>query len=165
MPISWYEAQPWVLERERHAMAEIAPDMAWVNIGTVGGWEGMVPTWPFERAAPEPGLSRLLDGSRLTVRIEYRQAHPAVAPMVYPRAPVPPREHRLNHSWHLNGDGTLCLLGSTAHWRPSDTAAEVVIKASGWYIEYLLKRRGLIPAMSENGLYVDSSYDAIIAAT
>jgi hypothetical protein len=163
MPVSWMAAQPRVLERERQSMSVVATELRWVELGTVGGWEGPVPAWSFERPAPRPGLDNLLELRRLEVRVVYFQAHPAVAPAVYPLDPVPPREHRLSHDWHLNGDGSLCLLGTAAQWRLADTAAELVIKASGWFIEYRLKQLGLIDAMSSHGLYVDASRDEIIA--
>jgi hypothetical protein len=164
MPVSWMEAHPRVLEREREAVYRVAPDFEWIDIGSTGGWEGPVPAWLINRPAPRPGLDNLLELKRLKVRILYQEAHPAVAPLVYPLDPLPPREHRLSHDWHLNGDGSLCLLGSATHWRASDTAAELVIKASGWFIEYRLKERGLVQAMSERGLYVSDAHDGLIAS-
>src|SRR4051812_27769884 len=122
MPISWMEAHPRVLEREREAMAVVAPDLAWIDEGTFGGWEGLAPVWPFNRPQPRPGLDNLVELKRIKVRVAYFQAHPAVAPLVYPLDPVPPRDHRLRHDWHVNGDGSLCLLGSATQWHASDTA-------------------------------------------
>jgi hypothetical protein len=153
--IRWYDAEPLVLEREQAAMAEHAPEMAWIDEGA-GRWEGFAPEWPFARERPEPGLTRLLDGEQLHLRVEYLQAFPAVAPVLRPLGPIPPRERRLQHDWHVNGDGSLCMLAADILWRPDDTAADLVIKASGWLIEYRLKERGLIEAMSETGLYDDA---------
>jgi hypothetical protein len=150
-----------VLERERVAMAEHAPEMEWVEEGA-GRWEGHAPEWPFPRDRPDPGLTRLLAGARLQLRVEYVQAHPAVAPVLVPLSPIPPRERRLRHDWHINGDGTLCLLAADILWRPDDTAADLVLKASGWIIEYRLKERGRIKSMSDTGLYDDASLDAVI---
>jgi hypothetical protein len=159
--ISWYEAEPAVLERERAAMAEHAPEMEWIEEGA-GRWEGYAPEWPFPRDRPEPGLERLLGGARLQLRVEYVQAHPAVPPILTPLSPIPSRERRLRHDWHINGDGTLCLLAADILWRPDDTAADLVLKASGWIIEYRLKERGRIESMSETGLYDDASWDDVI---
>ncbi|MEJ7791979.1 MAG: hypothetical protein WKF65_08420 [Gaiellaceae bacterium] len=161
MGIRWYEAEPAVFERERAAMAEHAPEMVWVDEGA-GGWEGLAPEWPFPRNRPDPGLTRLLGGARLHLRVEYVQAHPAVAPVVVPVSPIPSRERRLRHDWHVNGDGTLCLLAADILWRTDDTAADLVLKASGWIIEYRLKERGLIESMSETGLYDDAGCDNVI---
>jgi hypothetical protein len=77
---------------------------------------------------------------------------------------MPPRERRLRHDWHINGDGTLCLLAADSLWRPDDTAADLLLKASGWIIEYRLKERGLIESMSDTGLYDDASRDNLIRA-
>jgi hypothetical protein len=147
-----------VLERERAAMAAVAPELAWIPDGA-GRWEGFAPQWPFPRDRPEPGLTNLLVDEHLLLRVDYFQAHPALAPVVWPRGPVPPRDRRLQHAWHVNGNGTLCLLAADSLWRPDDTAADLVIKASGWLIEYRLKERAVIVAMSETGLYDDSSLD------
>jgi hypothetical protein len=142
-------------------MASEAPDMHWLEIGSVGGWKGLAPEWPIPRPRPG-GLDSLLLGRRLELSVEYLQAHPAVAPTLNPLNPIPPRERRFAHAWHLNGDGTLCLLSRASDWRLSDTAADLVVKASGWFIEYLLKERGLISAISDTGLYDDDRYDALL---
>lgn len=163
MGIRWYEAEPLVFERERAAMAVHAPEMAWLDEGA-GRWEGFAPEWPVARDRPDPGLTRLLGAERLHLRVEYVQAHPAVAPIVIPLSPIPPRERRLRHDWHVNGDGTLCLLAADILWRPDDTAVDLVIKASGWLIEYRLKERDLIEAMSDTGLYDDARLDDLIRA-
>jgi hypothetical protein len=163
MGISWFEAEPHVLEREREAMAAIAPRMHWIDGTGAGGWEGHAPSWPILRPRPA-GLDNLLGGQRLDLRVEYLQAHPMVAPVLTPLDPVPARDRRLRHEWHLNGDGTLCLLEGAVYWSGTDSAAELVIKASGWFIEYLLKERGLIEQMSSTGLYDDQSRDGLLAA-
>jgi hypothetical protein len=144
-------------------MAAHAPDMEWIQQGA-GRWEGLAPEWPFSRERPDPGLNRLLGGAPLRLCVEYRQAHPAVSPILIPLDPIPPRERRLRHDWHINGDGTLCLLAADVLWRPDDTAAELVLKASGWVLEYRLKELGLLEAMSSTGLYDDPSRDDLIRA-
>jgi len=161
--IRWYEAEPRVLVRELAAMTDLAPEMAWIAEGA-GKWKGRAPQWPFPRPRPEPGLTRLLGDEQLRLKVSYHEAFPAVAPILLPLAPVPPRERRLRHDWHVNGDGTLCMLAADVLWRPDDTAADLVIKASGWFIEYRLKERGLVAAMSETGLYDDTTRDELIGA-
>ena len=46
------------------------------------------------------------------------------------------------HTWHVNGDGSLCLMQAADDWQPEDTAADLVRKACGWFVEYLLVEAG-----------------------
>ena len=158
---SWTAAEPARLESEREAMAAVAPDMGWLEDKTAGGWDGLAPAWPFERPAPA-GLDELLAGRRLRVRVRYLQAFPSVEPRLEPIDPEPPIERRVLHSWHLNGDGTLCLLRTADLWTGRETAADLVVKASGWFIEYLLMEQGAIERMTEAGINDDTSLDEII---
>ena len=158
---SWLEAEPARLAREQDTMAELAPEMVWLPDLPAGGWEGLAPAWPAPRSAPD-GLERLLAGRQLNVGVYYTQAFPSVEPRLVPLDPEPPLERRILHSWHLNGDGTLCLLRTADLWTGRETAADLVVKASGWFIEYLLMEREAIDRMSENGIYDDDSRDEII---
>jgi hypothetical protein len=143
-------------------MARVAPEMEWLDDDdAAGGWEGVVPAWPFERAAPA-GLDELLGERRLRVRVRYLQAFPSVEPRLEPVDPEPPIERRILDSWHLNGDGTLCLLRTADLWTGRETAADLVAKASGWFIEYLLMERGAIKHMTECGINDDDSLDKLI---
>lgn len=142
-------------------MAELAPEMVWLPDRSAGGWEGLAPAWPAPRPAPD-GLERLLAGRRLKVGVFYTQAFPSVEPRLVPLDPEPPLERRILHSWHLNGDGTLCLLRTADLWTGRETAADLVVKASGWFIEYLLMERDAIQRMSESGIYDDDSRDETI---
>lgn len=148
--IDWREAEPAVLAREREAMASRAPDMEWSDNPAAGGWEGLAPAWPkgYERPA---NLDALLKGQRLELIVAYTQGFPMAPPIVLPADPQPPPERRARHKWHLNGDGSLCLLWSAADWPAGATAADVVEKASGWFVEYLALEAGLIDEMSETG--------------
>jgi hypothetical protein len=136
--------------------------MEWLDDEAAGGWDGPAPAWPFARAAPA-GLDELLDGRRLRVRVLYLQAFPSVEPRLEPIDPEPPIVRRILHEWHLNGDGTLCLLRTADLWTGRETAADLVVKASGWFIEYLLMERGVIEEMTENGINDDDSLDRLIA--
>jgi hypothetical protein len=149
------------MAREQATMAEIAPGMTWLPDLPAGGWEGLAPVWPAPRSTPD-GLERLLAGRRLKVGVYYTQAFPSVEPRLVPLDPEPPVERRILHSWHLNGDGSLCLLRTADLWTGRETAADLVLKASGWFIEYLLMERDAIDSMSENGIYEDNSRDEII---
>jgi hypothetical protein len=159
---SWMAGEPERLKVEREAMARVAPQMAWLEDEPAGGWEGLAPAWPFERPAPA-GLDRLRDGRQLRLRVCPKQAFPSVEPKLWPLDPEPPIGRRTVHVWHVNGDGSLCLLRTADLWNGRETAADLVVKASGWFIEYLLMERGAIEEMTENGIYSDDSLDAVIA--
>lgn len=157
---TWWQQEPDLLRRETAAMAALAPDLRWQPLGA-GSWEGPAPLWPFGRPAPE-GLSALTGGRRLRVHVAYGHAFPMAPPSVWPLEPEPELIHRLDHSWHVNGDGSLCLLHSAAAWSGREPAAELVAKACGWFIEYLLFSRGLIEAMTSAGIGADASLDVLI---
>jgi hypothetical protein len=157
---SWLEAEPTRARREREEMERVAPEMVWFN-AAAGGWEGLAPLWPFPR--PEPhGLDALLEGGRLRLGVQYSEGFPMAEPKLYPLEPDPPLDRRVLHSWHLMGDGSLCLLQTADLWTGRDTAADLVVKASGWFIEYRLMERGLIERMTESGIYSDVTLDSLI---
>lgn len=158
---TWWTEEPALLRKEHDAMAVVAPDLTWTGKGA-GSWEGPVPAWPFERPAP-PGLDALLAGRRLRVLVAYGHAFPMTTPVVWAIYPEPSIEQRTEHAWHVNGDGSLCLLEAAAAWTGREAAAELVAKAAGWFIEYLLMCRGLIASMTNVGLAADPSVDAIIS--
>lgn len=157
---TWWAEDPSLLRRERDAMSVIAPDLNWTADGA-GWWAGLAPTWPFGRPAP-PGLDALLAEHRLRVLVTYGHAFPMTAPAVWAVDPEPAIEQRTQHAWHVNGDGSLCLLEAAAAWTGREAAAELVVKASGWFIEYLLMRRGVVTSMTSDGLAADLSVDAVI---
>jgi hypothetical protein len=165
-PIRWFDAEPERLKREQKAMAACALDLQWIDRAKylpAGGWEGDAPIWPFERDSPEPGLSRLLDGRRLPVRVEYLESFPAVEPKLWPLLDPPPDPaYRTQHTWHVNGDGSLCLLQTADVWTGRETAADLVVKASGWYIEYLLMEAKAIEQMTLAGINSDTTLDDAI---
>ncbi len=157
---TWWMDEPALLRGEQDAMASVAPSLTWANRGA-GSWAGLVPAWPFDRPAP-PGLDTFLAGRRLRVQVSYGHAFPMTPPTVWPLDPEPSIEQRTQHAWHVNGDGSLCLLEAAAAWTGRDPAAELVIKAAGWFIEYLLMSADLITQMTRTGLGADLSMDAVI---
>jgi hypothetical protein len=159
--VSWLAAEPGQLVREKNAMTRVAPELVWVDDDPAGGWEGVVPPWPFARPQPEQ-LEEFLAGRRLRIRIEYSQAHPMVEPVVRPIEPEPDPMYRTQHQWHVNGDGSLCLLQEAQDWSPTDTAADLVVKAAGWFLEYLLMEQGRLGAMTTNGIATDNSLDVLL---
>lgn len=155
---SWLEAEPTRATREREEMERVAPAMVWQS---GGGWDGLAPRWPFPR--PEPRrLDALLEGQQLHLGVQYSEGFPMVEPTLIPFEPDPPRERRVLEAWHLMGDGSLCLLETADLWTGRDTAADLVVKASGWFIEYRLIERGLIKKMTKNGIHSDPSLDRLI---
>jgi hypothetical protein len=158
---SWWQDEPERLAREQEAMRAAAPDLAWLPGEPSGGWQGKVPVWPFAR--PEPaGLARLLNGQALEVQIVCGHAFPMVEPEVWPLSVEVPSRALGWTNWHVAPGGSLCLLQASAQWDPADTTAELVPKISGWHIEYHLMVRGLIQAMTEQGLEADDSLDNLL---
>jgi len=137
-------------------MASVSPDLAWDEKELA--WTGPVPSWPFDRPCPST-LDVFLAGRRLIVRVEYSQAFPMVAPRIVPVDPQPDPMVRTQHAWHVNGDGTLCLLQAASDWDGTGTAADLVPKAAGWFLEYLLMEMGRIEQMSTSGIVNDATWD------
>ena len=152
----WTEAEPARYEGERAAMAAAAPGLVWEE--TALAWTGELPLWPFERPAP-PALEEFLAGRRFLAQVRYSQGFPMVAPRIRPIDPEPDPMVRTRHDWHVNGDGTLCLLQRASDWDGDGTAAELVVKAAGWFLEYLLMEAGLIDQMTEAGIVNDDRWD------
>lgn len=157
--IRWFEDEPARLEREIDAMKPVAPDLAWN--GTY--WSGELPLWPMER--PEPlGLRDYVGSRRFEVEVHYFESFPMVAPRFVPVDPTPPLMARTMNKWHVLGDGGLCLFQNFTDWDPHWTAADVVPKAAGWFLEYLLMEDGHIETMSDTGLASNAELDGLIAA-
>ena len=85
---SWIEAEPERLAQEREAMANLAPEMVWLDGEPAGGWEGLAPAWPFERPEPpvqDSGRNRFQPrrkvGKALWAKVEFPeyQQRPAFA--------------------------------------------------------------------------------------
>lgn len=163
-PRSWWADEPDRLQRELAAMRHAAPELRWLEPDEEpsGGWTGPVPLWPFDR--PEPvGLSHLVDGQPLQVRIRCGHAFPMVEPAVYPLNVELPGLAFGWTTWHVLPDGALCLLQEATLWDPRAAAAELVSKISGWYLEYQLLSRGLVEAMTISGIVSDDSRDHLLA--
>lgn len=144
-------------------MRLIAPALTWLaaDIEPSGGWEGQVPLWPFDRPEP-PGLP-LLTGGPLTVRVTCGHAFPMVEPEFYPLNVDLPAAAFGWATWHVAPDGALCLLQESVAWDPRATAADLIPKVSGWFLEYHLLTRGLIEQMTVSGIAIDDSFDRLLA--
>lgn len=166
---SWTEAEPGLVESEKEAMSVVAPEMIWKDElvyfqRPVVGWQGTVPDWTAERPKPD-GVDRLLDGRRLQLLVLYPEAFPMVPPALVPVQPEIPIAHRTMNKWHVMGDGSLCLIQAAEDWQPENTAADLIRKAAGWFIEYLLLDAGRIEQMTQRGIYEDDCFDKEIGRT
>jgi hypothetical protein len=160
--ISWLEAEPGRVSWERQEMARLAPAMEWREVDGEhfpnGGFEGLAPEWPFERKCPA-GLKKLTGGAALRLRVVYGQGFPALPPLLFPLDPVPEPGVRMSEKVHVNGDGSICLILHPSDWRCGESAAALVEKASGWFIEFLAIEHGLIEVMSPAGLFASDTLD------
>lgn len=167
--ISWVDAEAARLAQEREAMATHCPGMAWRGElewprGRRGvGWVGLAPGWGADRPRPD-GVEQLLAGRQLRLRVIYPEGFPMVPPDLYPLDPDVPLDRRTQNRWHVNGDGSLCTVQAADDWQPEYTAADLVRKASCWFVEYLLVDGGDLDAMTQRGIYVGTDLDAMLAA-
>jgi hypothetical protein len=156
------------VDREQAAMKVVAPDLEWREDLTwredrlACGWVGQAPDWAADRPCP-PGVKELLGDRRLRLRVVYPEAFPAVPAELFPTDPEVPLDRRTLTRWHVNGDGSLCLMQSAYDWHLTDTAADLVRKASGWFVEYLLLEADEIKDMTVQGIFNDTSLDPVLA--
>lgn len=163
---SWVDAETELVEREKAAMAEHAPEMTWrddlvYERRPAFGWTGMAPVWGGDRPKPA-GVDELRDGRQLELAVFYPEGFPMAPPALLPLDPDVPIGRRTQHRWHINGDGSLCLVQRADDWQPTDTAADLVRKSSGWFIEYLLVDGGHREEMTECGILEDTAVDEIL---
>ncbi|MCK2032202.1 hypothetical protein [Microbacterium sp. KSW4-4] len=125
------------------------------------GWHGRLPIWPFARAAP----CQFESGVRgLDLLMLFPQSYPMTMPHLHPLDPEPEFHERTQHRWHVNGDGSLCLIQEQRTWTGRGSVVDLLLKAAAWRLEYGLVRAGVFEYMSENGIVSDSSRDTEIAA-
>lgn len=158
---TWWEVQPALLTHVLGDLKDAGFDLTWGPTGS-GVLTGRLPRWPLGRPAPE-GLDDLLGGDGLAVEVVLGHAFPMVLPAVRPVEPEVPWDRWTQHRWHVNGNGTLCLLQSAQAWDPQTPLSDVLRKSAAWYVEYRLIESGVIDAMSTNGIVSDDSYDHLVA--
>lgn len=156
--VSWRDAEPTVLARELTEVAKVAPDLVWDE--EYGTWAGELPLWPFERVEPA-GLHEFVDGRRFRVLIEYPESYPMVEATVIPLDPAPTAWEHSATQFHVLPSGGLCLFRDAVAWEGTETAAELVLKAAGWFLEYLLIKAGLREEMTPAGIADDDSLDEL----
>ena len=160
--VPWWQAEPSRLHRDRAEVSEAFPDLEFVENGQAG-WRGRLPLWPFER--PEPaGLDRLTGGQGLGIELMYGAAYPLVYPWIFPLDPEPLPMELTQTRWHVLGNGALCLFQTQQDWDPASTVVELLLKASGWRIEYALLTTGVLADMTMAGIVRDGSVDHLVAA-
>lgn len=160
-PEPWWKSEPHRWERDRNEITDRFPELSWEPDGA-GAWEGRLPLWPFERAQPA-GLAEWTDSRGLHLRLGYSQAYPMIAPQIYPLEPEPLRVEWTQHRWHVNGDGSLCLLRTPSAWTGREPVTDLLLKAAGWRIEYALLKHGAIEEMTENGIVDDDRHDHLLS--
>jgi hypothetical protein len=158
---SWWQVQPALLKHVLDELQAAGFELTWEATGS-GMLAGQLPTWPLDRQAPA-GLDDLLEGRGMTVEVVFGHAYPMVCPAVKPVDPAVPYDRWTQHKWHVNGNGTLCLLQSAQAWDPQTPLTDVLRKSAGWYVEYRLLEAGAIDAMSTSGVVSDDSYDPLVA--
>ncbi|MFG3689583.1 hypothetical protein [Micromonospora sp. NPDC047740] len=159
--VTWWQCEPRRLARDEAEIGEWFPGLQWVDEGA-GGWVGRLPRWPFDR--PEPaGLPALVGEEGLEALLVYGHAYPMVAPLIYPGDPRPGIAQRTDHKWHVNGNGSLCLLQDDATWNGRGSVLDLLLKAAGWRVEYALMKAGVIEAMTLHGIVDDAQSDHLIA--
>ena len=160
-PASWWQREPRRWEQDRQAINEQFPDLRW-DPGGAGMWQGVLPLWPFQRPQPA-ALADWTGGRGLTVCLMYTQAYPLLAPSIYPLDPEPLRVEWTQHRWHVNGDGSLCLLREPSAWTGREPVTDLLLKAVGWRVEYALLKNGAIEEMTESGIVEDARHDQLLA--
>ncbi|MFE2541002.1 hypothetical protein [Actinacidiphila glaucinigra] len=160
-PITWWACEPRRLERDQNEITTRFPDLTWNSEGA-GTWYGTLPRWPFDRSEPAQ-LVHWIGDKGLFLRLEYSQAYPMVAPRLVPLDPLPELLEWTQHRWHVNGDGSLCLLREDAVWTGRESVADLLLKAAGWRVEYALMKHEAIEQMSANGIVSDDRFDRFLA--
>jgi hypothetical protein len=156
----WWQCEPKRFASDTAEIAAAFPDLTWRSDGP-GDWIGHLPIWPFDRTEP-PGLHELIGGKGLEVGVFCGHAYPVVRPAIHPLDPEPLIIERTQHRWHVNGDGSLCLLQNEATWTGRASIVDLLTKAAGWRVEYALMKTGVIEAMSERGIVDDASFDHLV---
>ena len=167
VPVLWHEAETDRLARDIEEISRFAPGLEFEPgpgnglVSHHGRWHGRLPVWPMER--PEPhGLSTVVP-TGLTVEVWYSAAYPMLPPAIYPLDPQPLLLERSQHDWHVAPDGSLCLLQTLASWDPRWSIVELLRRACGWRIEYVLMKAHLVESMTLWSIVDDASRDHLIS--
>jgi hypothetical protein len=158
---TWWRCEPRRLRRDQEEITSRFPELQW-SAEAAGAWEGRLPRWPFDR--PEPAhLTGWIGEQGLLLHLQYSQAYPMQAPRIFPMDPEPEPVEWTQHRWHVNGDGSLCLLREEAAWTGRGSVIDLLLKAAGWRIEHALMKHETIEQMTDSGIVDDDSLDRFLA--
>jgi hypothetical protein len=163
VPVSepWWRHDPARLEADVAEIEALFPDLDPLpELGAGAGWVGRLPIWPFDRVAPLVFPDNVVG---LGIVLLIPPSYPMALPQVMPVDPKPEFMERTQHRWHVNGDGSLCMVQEQRNWTGREKITDLLKKAAGWRLEYDLVRAGVFPAMSLAGIVTDPSRDESIA--
>lgn len=157
---AWWQFDGNRLSDDTRSIKDAFPDLDPLDEGAGIGWKGVLPLWPFARTAPTEFRS---DVSGLEIVVLFPQSYPMTIPDLYPINPMPELSERTQHRWHVNGDGSLCMVQAQRAWTGRESVVDLLVKAAGWRLEYGLVKACLVEDMTENGIVSSTQRDTQIA--
>lgn len=153
---AWWRYDGLRLDADTRAIEQVFPELGPIAGGPGRGWSGRLPVWPFERSAP----ARFRDDVKgLEMLLLFPESYPMAMPDIHPIDPEPEFAEWTQHRWHVNGDGSLCMVQEQRTWTGRQSVVDLLLKAASWRLEYGLVRAGLVDSMSENGIVSDARRD------
>jgi hypothetical protein len=100
-------------------------------------------------------------GEEVCRSVVYGHAYPMVAPAIFPSTgTTAQRAHGPAVARH--GRWQSVPAQDDAAWTGRESIVELLLKAAGWRVEFELMRRGVIGAMTINGIVEDSQLDHLV---
>lgn len=157
---AWWRYDGDRLHSDTDEITRAFPDLRPAAGGAGVGWYGRLPLWPFSRPAPCQFETNL---TGLELLLHFPESYPMSMPNIHPLDPEPDFNERTQHRWHVNGDGSLCMVQERRSWTGRESVIDLFLKAAGWRLEYGLVRAGIFESMSEYGIVSDDSRDSEIS--
>ena len=154
----WWDDDPQLLQAVRDEIASAGFELDWDE--PTGCLVGELPRWPLERPEPDGLMDLLPEPMRCSVNL--RPTFPMLFPLICPLHPDVPKDRWTQHRWHVNGNGTLCLLQSDDAWDPRTPVSDLLRKAAAWYVEYRLVEVGVAEECSLRGIVSDDGRDGLV---